>query len=410
MTEQIDTMIIGGGQAGLAMSYLLTQHNRPHIILEQASQVADTWRSHRWDSFTLLTPNWQLQLPGFAYQGDHPDSFSTRPEIVDYLERYAASFNPPIRFGVRVTGVDPIDAGYRVQTTTGDFETANVIVATGIYQQPKIPAFAAKLPPEIRQLHSGEYRNPENLPPGAVLVVGSAQSGAQIAEELYQSGRKVYLCVSSTSGRLPRRYRGKDCAVWLNQMGFFDRRVDKLPSPKAKFAGAPHFSGKDGGHSLNLHQFARDGVTLLGRMTDAQGDKVFFAPDLKENLAKADQFEANIVKNIDDLIAKNAIDAPLETLPVFRDGFEAEIITELDLKAAGITSTIWANGYVFDFSWIHLPVLDDDGYPVQTRGVSAHPGLYFVGLHWLYTFKSGLFFGVGEDAAHVAGHLAANRA
>lgn len=213
--------------------------------------------------------------------------------------------------------------------------------------------------------------------------------------------------MGGSSGRAPRRYRGKDCTWWLDQLGFYQRTVDQLPSPKAKFAGNPHVSGKGGGHTLNLHQFARDGVTLLGRIAGAQGGKVILAPDLKENLEKADKLEADLVKGIDDFIAKNGLDAPQETLLQLRDGYEVEVITELDLTAAGITIVIWTMGYKFDFSWVRLPVFDVDGYPVQQRGVTPYAGLYFLGLHWLHTIKSGLLFGVGEDAAHIASHITA---
>jgi putative flavoprotein involved in K+ transport len=330
-----------------------------------------------------------------------------RDEVVHYLERYAAGFNAPVRFGVRANAVDAQAGGYLVETSGGDYTARNVVVATGFFQQPRIPGFSANIPAAIKQLHSSAYRNPGALPPGAVLVAGSAQSGCQIAEELYQSGRKVYLCVGGSSGRAPSRYRERGVTRWLNELGFFDRTVDKLPSPRAKFAGNPHVSGKAGGHTLNLHQFARDGVILLGRITDAQGDTITLAPDLKESLAKADKFEADLVKAIDDYIAANRLDAPAEVLPQLRDGYAADVITTLDLTAAGITSVIWALGYTFDFRWIHLPVLDDDGYPVQQRGVTAFGGLYFVGLHWLHTSASALLFGVGGDAAHIAAHIAA---
>jgi putative flavoprotein involved in K+ transport len=206
---------------------------------------------------------------------------------------------------------------------------------------------------------------------------------------------------------VPRRYRGRDGTKWLHQLGFFDRTVDKLPSPKAKFAGNPHVSGKAGGHTLNLHQFAHDGVTLLGRIMNAQGSTIMLAPDLKESLARIDKFEADLVKTIDEYIAANKLDAPTETLPQLRDGYALETITTLDLAASGITSLIWALGYTCDFHWVHLPVLDADGYPIQQRGVTAFPGLYFVGLHWLHTSKSALLFGVGDDAAYIAAHLAA---
>jgi putative flavoprotein involved in K+ transport len=261
------------------------------------------------------------------------------------------------------------------------------------------------LSPSITQLHSGAYRNPASLPAGAVLVVGSAQSGCQIAEELYRRGRQVYLCTGS-AGRLPRRYRGKDGFEWLFRSGFFDMTPDKLPSPKAKFAGIPHVSGAKGGHTLNLHQFARDGVTLLGHLRGAAGDKIHLAPDLHENLAKADQFELNAVKMIDGYVRANGLDAPEEGLPQLRDGYEQPIIEELDFKAAGITSVVWATGYRFDYSLVQLPVRDPDGFPIQTSGVTGYPGLYFVGMPWMPTLKSGILAGVGAAAEHIASKIA----
>ena len=409
MVEAIDTLIIGGGQAGLSTSYCLSQHRRSHLILEQASQLADAWRNHRWDSFTLVTPNWQLRLPGKHYTGANPDGFLSRDEVVQHLEVYAASFEAPLRFGVRASRVERTGARYQVRTDEGDFQTTNVVIATGFFQQPKIPRFSADLPQTIRQMHSGEYRNPSRLPAGAVLVVGSGQSGCQIAEELYQSGRKVYLSVGSSSGRVPRRYRGKDCMWWLERIGFFDRTVDMLPSPKVKFAGNPHTSGKDGGRTLNLHQFVRDGVTLLGRIIGAEGATIILDADLKENLAKVDKFEADLVAAIDRYIAQNKLDAPEQTLPQLRDGYEAVPLATLDLAAAGVTSIVWAMGYAYDYTWIDLPVLDADGYPIQQRGVTPFPGLYFVGLHWQFTAKSDLLFGVGDDAVYVADHIVTRR-
>jgi putative flavoprotein involved in K+ transport len=406
MSEPIETLIIGAGQAGLSLSYYLTQQQRPHLLLEKADRLAEAWRNHRWDSFTLVTPNWHIRLPGGEYQGRDPDGYMPRDEVVSYFERYAASFQAPVRFGVTATAVDPIDTGYRVQTDQGEYRTANVVVAAGLFQRPKIPASSANLPAGIVQLHSGEYRNPQRLPPGAVLVVGSGQSGCQIAEELYQSGRKVYLCVGGSAGRAPRRYRGQDIAGWLVQTGFFSRTPDQLPSPKARFGANPQVSGKAGGHTLNLHKFAREGVTLLGHYRGAESGKVTLAPDLYASLEKIDKFEVDLLQGIDEFILKNGYDAPEETLPRDRDGYETPLITELDVKAAGITSVIWGGGYQFDFSWVHLPVFDDDGFPVQQRGVTVFPGLYFLGLPWLHTLKSGLLLGVGEDAAYLASHIA----
>jgi putative flavoprotein involved in K+ transport len=405
MTTNTNTVIVGGGQAGLSVSYYLTRQGRDHAVLEQADRVAPVWRDQRWDSFTLVLPNWTIRLPDGEYEGDDPDAFMTRDQFATYIEQYAERIKPPIRFGMRVTSVEAENDGYLVKTGAETFRASNVVMATGGFQQSKVPSFGAHLPASIVQLPSSAYRNPRALPPGAVLVVGSGQSGSQIAEELYQSGRQVYLCVGS-AGRFPRRYRGKDMSRWAEASGFFDRTVDKLPSPKARFAGNPIVTGRDGGHTLNLHQFARDGVVLLGHMRGAEDGHIGLAPDLKESLAKVDKFEADLVKVADDYIAKNGLDAPEEILPQLRDGYDADMITELDLKAAGITSVIWAVGYKFDYSLVKLPVLDEDGYPRQVRGCTEYPGLYFVGMMWLHTLKSGTLLGVGEDAAFIASDIA----
>jgi putative flavoprotein involved in K+ transport len=254
-------------------------------------------------------------------------------------------------------------------------------------------------------MHTSHYRNPQELPAGAVLVVGSGQSGCQITEELYQAGRKVYLCTGG-GARAPRRYRGKDFAWWAVKLGILDKTVNELDSPAERFKANPHVTGRYGGRSLNLHQFALDGVTLLGRLQDASGSKVFLASDLKENLMKADQAAAELLKGIDAFIEKSGMEAPEDEEPELRAGYEAEVITELDLGAAGITSVIWATGFTYDFNWIKFSILDEYGYPRQERGVTEYPGLYFVGLHWLHTLKSGLFAGVGDDAAHIAKHMA----
>jgi putative flavoprotein involved in K+ transport len=403
MNEQVDTIIVGGGQGGLSTSYFLTQHCKEHVILEQTHQAAKAWRE-RWDSFTFITPNWMIQLPGAEYQGSEPDSFMSRDEIIAYFENYTKEFELPIKYGIQVTSIQPNGDGFLVKTNKSDFIANNVVIATGMYQHPKIPKFSNSLSSEILQLHSMEYRNPEGLPAGSVLVVGSAQSGCQIAEELYQTGRKVFLTVGN-SGRFPRRYRKKEITHWLDKLGFYDLTPDKLPSPKAKFSGSVHGTGKDGGHTINLHQFARDGVILLGHIQNAQDSLITLAQDLKDNLTKADKFEAELVKQIDEYFNKNDLVLPPETLPELRDGYEVEEIIELDLNEVGISSIIWATGYKFDFRLVKIPIFDEDGYPVQKRGVTKHPGLYFIGLPFLHTAKSGLLFGVGDDAAHVAEHI-----
>lgn len=405
--ERIETIIVGGGQAGLATSYWLKQHGREHIVLEKAAKPGYAWRQ-RWDSFTLVTPNWMFRLPGAEYAGDAPGGFMPRDAIVATFEDYAASNALPVLYGVDVTSVEPLAGwpGYLVRTQATEFEAQNVVVATGLFQRAKIPAFAAGLPSHVEQLPSEGYRNPAGLPPGAVLVVGSGQSGCQIAEELSKSGRRVFLSVG-TCGRAPRRYRGKDIFDWLELIRFLDRTPEMLPSPKARFAPNPHVSGAGGGHDLNLHQFARDGIRLLGHLRGATDQRITLAPDLHDSLAKADQFETQLLGMIDGAIARSGIDAPHEERPVLRYGYDQQQISELELEAAGISSLIWAAGYSFDFGLVKLPVTDDDGFPLQQRGVTEYPGLYFVGMPYLHTQKSGLLVGVGEDAAHIAGHIAA---
>lgn len=404
--EKIETIIVGGGQAGLSTSYHLKKLGREHIIFEGAEKAGNAWRNDRWDSFTLVTPNWSIQLPGAHYNGNDPDGFLRKDEVVAYFERYVEKFNLPVQFETSVLEVAPLDGGkgYQVKTNGKTFQAKNVVMATGSFQKPKIPAFSANIPAGITQLHSGQYRNPSQLPEGAVLVVGSAQSGMQITEELYQNGRIVYLCTGSAP-RVPRRYRGRDIFSWLLDTGFFDQTPDKLPSPKARLGGNPQVSGKNGGHSLNLHQFACDGVKLFGHIAGTQNGKVMFSPDLKENLAKVDKAEKDIIGMIDKYIETNGINAPQETLPDLQDGYSAEVITELDLKSANINTIIWAMGYACDYSLVKLPLTDEDGFPLQQRGITQYPGLYFIGMNWLNKRKSAILLGVNEDVEHIIAEM-----
>lgn len=403
--EHIETIIVGGGQAGLATSYYLSQHGREHIILDGAAQAGNVWRTGAWDSFTLVTPNWMLKMPGAEYNGPNRDGFMPRAEVVTYFEHYVERFRLPIQYNTYVAMIEPSDhKGYRVQGSEREFEADNVVIATGLARRPRIPSFGASLSVDITQLHSSAYRNPEALPAGAVLVVGSAQSGTQIAEELYKNSRQVFLSTGS-AGRAPRRYRGKDVLEWLFLSGFFDLTPDKFPFPKGHFA-APHLSGTNRGHSLNLHQFARDGVILLGHLRGALGDQVSLALDLHENLAKADGFELQLQKMVDGYIMGNGIAAPSEELPQLRDGYAQPVIEELDLKASGISTVIWATGYASDFEFVKLPIFDQDGFPIQMCGVTRYPGLYFVGMPMMPSLKSGILAGVGESAKYIASHIA----
>ena len=360
MVERAEVTVIGAGQAGLAISYYLTQQGRSHVVLEKESQVGSAWRHGRWDSFTLVTPNWSVRLPGFPYRGDDPDGFMKRADVVSHLEQYASSFGAPVRFGVTVTAVDPAPGGYLVSTADGDtFAAAKIVVATGSFQFPRPAKLADAFPPHIAQLHSSRYRNPDDLPPGAVLVVGSADTGCQIAEELSESGRDVYLCVGRSSRR-PRRYRGKDAMFWGVALGGSDQTADQLADPGARFAANPHITGKAGGHTLNLHHFARNGVVLLGRLIGIHGNSIVLAQDLRENLAFADKGSDDFKDNVDAFVRETGMDVPAaqpDPIDEVRSDAGENAPTTLDLQAAGITNVIWANGYGFDYSWVHLPVL-----------------------------------------------------
>jgi putative flavoprotein involved in K+ transport len=410
MEHFIDTLIIGAGQGGLATSYYLKQQGREHLIVERCDQAGAAWRDGRWDSFTLVTPNWTFRLPGAEYAGGAPGGYLTRDQVVDVFAGYAQKFGLPLRTGVTVHAIQADEEGrLRVSADGASYVARNVVVATGLFQKPKVPAFAAGMSASIMQLHCSAYRNPAQLPEGGVLVVGSSQSGCQLAQEIHHSGRPVTLSVGS-AGRVPRRYRGKDVVEWSMLLGAADRTVDQLPSRRAKFAANPHMAGKVDGGTLNLHQFVRDGIRLVGRLQDVQGTRAVFAADLHENLGKADQFEADLLKHADAYIDKMGLDAPLEHIPLLKDGYAVDAPRELDLQAQGIRSVIWANGYAFDFSMVQFAVFDEDGYPLHKRGVTEQPGLYFVGLPWLYKQKSGLLAGVAEDAAYIAAHMQSREA
>jgi putative flavoprotein involved in K+ transport len=408
MPESIHTLVVGGGQAGLAVSYCLKMLGVEHLVLEKASQPGYAWRHQRWDSFTLVTPNLSFQIPGAEYRGPDPDGFMSRQEIVQRFEDYVHANSLPVTFDAAVTSVQPEDgAGYRVTASGRVYRARNVVMANGWYHQGKMPAFASKIPGSILQMHSSSYRSPQSLPPGAVLVVGSAQSGAQIAEELYQSGRKVYLCTGAC-GRLPRRYRGKDVFVWLTEAGFFERSAELFNTLPNHYFVAPQLSGRDGGHTLNLHQFYRDGVTLLGHARDYVDGALVLANDFKENLARSDQGEKNMLENVvDAYIRKAGIDVPEERVPALTDGYQAPEVTSLDLQKAGVASIIWSVGFKYDLSMLPMPVLDEYGYPKADRGASSdYPGLYFIGIPFMPKLKSGFIYGVGENAQFVAEHIA----
>jgi putative flavoprotein involved in K+ transport len=404
MMQNVDTIVVGGGQAGLSAGWHLKQAGCDHVVLDRG-QIGDTWRN-RWDSFCLVTPNRLCQLPGFPYDGDDPDGFMLRDQIVDYVERFARSFGSPYQGGVEIERVGASgDAGrFRLVTSKGEFTADNLIIAAGTHQHPNIPGWDRKLPAEITKLHTRDYRTPGQLPDGAVLVVGSGQSGCQVAEDLHGTGREVHLCVGN-AGRIPRRYRGRDILEWDVVTGYFDLMVDDHPKGRdIRFKPHPHLSGRDGGHTIDLRQMALNGVRLHGKVLDAEGSAIRLSGNLAETLDSIDRGCRATMDGIDSYIVEHGLDAPEADIdPV--DWEPAPGSPLLDLDQAGIKSVIYATGFHFDFGWIDLPVFDARGYPRYERGVTEIPGLYFVGLHWMHTQGSGLFYQVGRDAKYVVDHL-----
>ncbi|WP_213991738.1 MSMEG_0569 family flavin-dependent oxidoreductase [Sodalis sp. dw_96] len=402
-------IIIGGGQAGLSMSYCLKQRGIEHVIFER-HQLGWAWRAQRWDSFCLVTPNWQCKLPGFPYDGDDPDGFMVNDQIINYLERYALSFGPPLVTGINVERVDRRgDGGFTLGTSRGAFTADNLVVAVGNYHRRRFPALAGRLPGGIHQLHSADYRAPAALPEGEVLVVGSAQSGAQIAEDLHLAGRRVHLCVGSAP-RVNRFYRGRDVVAWLEDMGHYRLTVDNHPQGEDARRKTNHYvTGRDGGRDIDLRLFAGQGMQLHGRLLDIDEARgvLLTGDDLAANLDSADDTARRIRESIDEWIAARGIDAPPEQpyQPMWfpRPG-------EGTIPLESLSSIVWAVGFHTDFSWIDLPAFDDKGYPRHRRGVAVEEGLHFLGLPWLWTWGSGRFEGVGEDAEHLAEHIAARLA
>jgi len=400
--------VIGGGQAGLSVSYRLRERGIAHVVVE-AERVAHEWRERRWDTFCLVTPNWQCKLPGFPYQGPDPDGFMVRDEIVRYLEDYVAFFGPPLVEGVSVTGLRRTTGGaFELHTTAGDLTADQVVVATGPYHLPSVPRMAERLPAGIQQIHSSRYRSPGALPEGGVLVVGTGQSGCQIAEDLHLAGRRVHLAVGGAP-RVARFYRGRDCVAWLDEMGHYAKGIEEFDDVGAVRMRVNHYvTGRDGGRDIDLRSFARDGMRLYGRLTNVAGTELEFADDLKVNLDRADGVAEGIKDAIDAHIAANGIDAPEEAryVPVWEPD---EQPGSLDLTAAGITSVIWSTGFTRDHRWIEIPAFDGRGYPMHWRGATSCPGLYFIGLPWQYSWGSGRFEAVGRDAEFLADHIDAAR-
>ncbi|KRR11004.1 FAD-dependent oxidoreductase [Bradyrhizobium jicamae] len=403
--ETIKTLVIGGGQAGLVMSHRLKQRGLPHLVVER-HRIAERWRSERWDGLKFQFPNWSVRLPEFPFPHSDPDGFSDTADIIRYIEAYASFVAPPIRCGVEVTRLSQReDKRFIAETTDGTIEARNVVVATGPYQRNIIPDLLADLP--VFQVHASAYKNPEQLPPGAVLVAGAGASGAQIAEELLEAGRRVYLSVGRHR-RLPRRYRGRDLIWWLAEMQF-----DQItPEERGPARLGPVISGAYGGRTIDFRDFAARGVILLGHLDTADGGVIEIAPGLDKAMHDGDIAYTTFLDTVDEYVKRRHLDLPEET------GARATLpeppsvtapLMRLDLAAEGIASVIWATGYGVDFSWIDIPVTDARGDAVHRNGISAVPGLYFLGLQWLSKMNSSFLSGVGDDAVVLADHILGHR-
>jgi putative flavoprotein involved in K+ transport len=400
-----EAIVIGAGQAGLAVSRCLGDAGVEHLVLERR-RIASTWREQRWDSFCLVTPNWQCTLPGFPYPGSDPDGFMLNDDIVAYVEAFAASFAPSLYEGVAVARVSARAGRFEVETSHGSLTASQVVLAVGGYHLPGLPRLGERLPERVTQLHSSQYRNASSLPDGAVLVVGSGQSGAQIAEDLLLEGREVHLCVGSAP-RVARFYRGRDCVAWLHDMGHYDMPVTEHPEGLGARREPNHYvTGRGGGRDIDLRAHAVAGMRLHGRLLDVHGSSLSLASDLRANLDAADATAERIKNGIDAWIARSGVEAPAEEryVPVWEPAGDGG--GTLDLDAAGITTVIWGTGFRSDWSWVDAPAFDGRGYPANVRGVTSVPGLYVVGLPWLHTWGSGRFAGIARDAAYLAERIA----
>jgi putative flavoprotein involved in K+ transport len=394
-------VVVGGGQAGLSAAACLQRRGIRPLVLER-NRIGHAWREQRWDSFCLVTPNWQCRLPDFPYDGDDPEGFMVRGDIVDYVRRFAEATDADVREGVSVERLGERGGRYSLSTTAGEIEAEQVIVATGVYHTPKRHPQAERLPASVLQLDARDYRNPGQLPEGAVLVVGSGQSGCQIAEDLFLAGRRVHLSVGSAP-RSPRRYRGRDVVEWLDRMGYYAMPIDQHPEPRVVRSKTNHYlSGRDGGREIDLRRHALDGMRLHGRLRGIGMDEIRFSCDLAAKLEQADAVYCRIRDSIDAYIQREGIEAPQE--PPYQPCWQppASDGDRLDLDREPLAAVIWCMGYGADFRWIDVPVFDGGGYPVHERGVTSSPGLYFLGLPWLQTWGSGRFSGVGDDAEHLA--------
>lgn len=397
--------IVGGGQSGLSMSYYLQKLGIDHVVIEK-NNVVNSWKTARWDNFCLVTPNWQCNLPDWPYQGNDPDGFMKKDEIIEYLDGFVKHVNAPTFTGVKVSQVVPqLDGGFNITTSAGNLMADQVVVASGAYHEPVIPRMAERLPAHIVQIHSEQYRRAQDLSEGAVLVVGNGQSGAQIAEDLHLEGKKVILATGDAP-RCARFYRGKDVVTWLAEMNYYDLPVEKHPLREGVRDNTNHYvTGRDGGRDIDLRQFAKEGMELYGLMTDIEDGNAKFLPNLNEALDQADAVYNRINASIDDYIDKNNITAPKGSRyePVWVPPTER---TSLNIQSANITSVIWCIGFKPDFSWVHASVFNGVGTPIHYRGVTAQAGLYFLGLPWLHTWGSGRFSGVARDAHYLSEKIA----
>lgn len=398
--------MIGAGHAGLAMSRCLTDRSIDHVILERG-EVANTWRSERWDSLRLLTPNWQSRLPGFGYSGSDPDGYRTVPEVIRFIEDYAKTISAPVERQTAVTSVRSDETGYLIQTDRGDWKCRTVVLASGACNLPRVPAVADAVPSSIACLAAQQYRNPGQLAEGGVLVVGASASGTQIAAEIQRSGRQVFLSVGEHI-RAPRAYRGQDIQWWMDAAGVLDERYDSVDDiararrvPSLQLAGTPDRS------TLDLNTLREIGVTLVGRLAGIANGKAQFAGSLRNMCALSDLKLGRLLDTIDVWAHANGIDARVEPphrLPPTR--IDDAPLLALDLATGGVKTIIWATGYRPDYAWLHLPVLDRKGMIRHDGGVVDHPGLYVIGLHFMRRRKSSLIDGAGDDARALSDHLA----
>ena len=398
-------VVIGAGHAGLAMSRCLTDRSIDHVVLERG-EVANTWKTERWDSLRLLTPNWQSRLPGFGYDGDDPDGFRTMPETIRFIERYAASFSAPVRSHTNVTSVRSVDGAYELLTDGGEWRARAVVLATGACSVPAVPALAAALPPDIRSQSSREYRRPGQIEPGGVLVVGASASGTQIGEELHQSGRPVTLAVGEHI-RTPRTYRGRDIKWWMDASGVLNDRYDEIDDiVRARNVPSLQLAGSDDRRTIDLNRLSGMGVRLVGRLVGLANGKLQFSGSLRNMCEMSDLKMNRLLERIDTWATENGLDREVDPPHRFEPTrVEASPPLELDLRKSGIKTVIWATGFRPDYSWLEVPVLDRKGRVRHDGGVAEAPGMYLLGLPFLRRRKSSLIDGAADDARDLMGHL-----